>query len=104
MVGISADLIASYELRNTIHFQAGYVRNSCDHRNEGIEFLQLYQQWSLDTSNHTRTSTQRLQLHGVGCEFEADAPSCYRKEGERIQWAVWLTPLRELLALPVRQA
>jgi hypothetical protein len=43
-------------------------------------------------------------LHGVGCEFEADAPSCYRKEGERIQWAVWLTPLRELLALPVRQA
>ena len=69
---------------------------------EGIEVLELYQQWSLDTSNQTYTSTQRLQLHGVGYQLEADAPSYYRKKGERIQWAVSLTPLRELLALPVR--
>jgi hypothetical protein len=69
---------------------------------EGIEFLELYQQWRLDTSTQTYTSTQRRPLHGVGFELEADAPDYYRKKGERIQWSVSLTPLREMLALPVR--
>ncbi len=69
---------------------------------EGIEFLELYQQWSLDTSSQSYTSTQRLDLHGLGFELQADAPSYSRKKGERIQFAVSLTPLRELLALPVR--
>ncbi len=69
---------------------------------EGIEFLELYQQWNLDTSNQTYSSTQRLELHGVGFELQADAPTYQRKKGERIQWSVSLTPLRELLALPVR--
>ncbi len=69
---------------------------------EGIEFLELYQQWNLDTSSQTYTSTQRLDLHGLGFELQADAPSYSRKKGERIQFAVSLTPLRDLLALPVR--
>ena len=69
---------------------------------EGIEFLELYQQWNLDTSNQTYSSTQRLELHGVGFELQADAPNYHRKKGERIQWSVSLTPLWELLALPVR--
>lgn len=69
---------------------------------EGIEFLELYQQWNLDTSNQTYSSTQRLELHGVGFELQADAPNYHRKKGERVQWSVSLTPLRELLALPVR--
>jgi len=69
---------------------------------EGIEFLELYQQWNLDTSNQTYTSTQRLELHRVGFELQADAPNYHRKKGDRIQWSVSLTPLRELLALPVR--
>ena len=69
---------------------------------EGIEFLELYLQWNLDTSNQTYSSTQRLELHGVGFELQADAPTYYREKGERIQWSVSLTQLRELLALPVR--
>lgn len=69
---------------------------------EGIEFLELYQQWNLDTGNQTYSSTQRMELHGVGFELQADAPNYYRKQGERIQWSVSLTPLRELLPLPVR--
>jgi hypothetical protein len=69
---------------------------------ERIEFLELYQQWSLDTSTQTYTATQRLHLHGVGFELDADAPDYYRKKGERIQWSVSLTPLREMLELPVR--
>jgi hypothetical protein len=69
---------------------------------EGIEFLELQHQWHLDTSQQTYSSTQRLQLHGVGFELQADAPSYFRKQGERIHWSVSLTPLRELLALPIR--
>jgi len=52
---------------------------------EGIESLELHQQWSLDTSTQAYTSTQRLHLHEVGFELEADAPDDYRKKGERIQ-------------------
>ncbi len=69
---------------------------------EGIEYLELYQQWSLDTSTSVYSATQRLQLHGVGFELKADAPDHRRKKGERIRWSVSLTPLRDLLALPLR--
>jgi len=69
---------------------------------EGIEYLELYPQWSLDTSTTTYASTQRLQLRGIGFELQAEAPDYRRKRGERIQWSVSLTPLREMLALPLR--
>ena len=45
---------------------------------------------------------QRLHLHGIGHELAEDLPEERRKKGERIEWSVSLTPLRELLALPVR--
>jgi hypothetical protein len=69
---------------------------------EGIEFLELYQQWGLDTSTNEYSGTQRLHLHGIGHELAEDVPEARRKKGERIEWAVSLTPLRELLSLPVR--
>ena len=69
---------------------------------EGIEFLELYQQWGLDTSTNEYSGVQRLHLHGIGHELAEDLPEERRKKGERIEWSVSLTPLRELLALPVR--
>jgi len=69
---------------------------------EGIEYLELYQQWSLDTATNVYSPMQRLDLHGVGYELTEDVPEHGRKRGERIQWAVSLTPLRELLHLPLR--
>jgi len=45
---------------------------------------------------------QRLHLHGIGHELAEDLPEERRVKGERIEWSVSLTPLRELLSLPVR--
>lgn len=69
---------------------------------EGIEFLELFQEWGLDTSTNDYSGMQRLQLHGIGYELVEDLPEERRKKGERIEWSISLTPLRELLSLPVR--
>jgi len=69
---------------------------------ERMEYLELYQQWSLDTGTQVYGPTQRLHLHGVGFELQQDCPEHGRKRGERVQWSVSLTPLRELLSLPLR--
>jgi hypothetical protein len=69
---------------------------------ESIEFLDLYQDWGLDTSTNEYSGMQRLHLHGIGHELAEDLPEERRKKGERIEWSVSLTPLRELLSLPVR--
>jgi hypothetical protein len=69
---------------------------------EVIEFLELYQHWGLDTSTNEYSGTQRLNLHGIGQELSEDPPGEGRKKGERIEWSVSLTPLRELLPLPIR--
>ena len=68
---------------------------------ERIEYLELYQQWSLDTSTSVYGPTQRLHLHGIGFELQEDSEEHHRKKGERIQWSISLTPLRELLPLPL---
>lgn len=36
---------------------------------EGIEFLELYQEWGLDTSTTEYSGMQRLHLHGIGHEL-----------------------------------
>jgi hypothetical protein len=69
---------------------------------ESIEFLELYQEWELDTSTNEYSGMQRLHLHGIGHELAEDLPEERKKKGERIEWSVSLTPLRELLSLPVR--
>lgn len=65
---------------------------------EGIEFLELYQEWGLDTSTNEYSGMQRLHLHGIGHELAEDLPEERRAKGERIEWSVSLTPLRELLS------
>ena len=69
---------------------------------EHIEYLELYQQWGLDTSTQVYSSTQRLHLHGVGPELTEDAPDHSRQRGQRVQWSLSLTPLRGLLPFPLR--
>lgn len=68
----------------------------------GIEYLELYRCWAFDSSKRAYSSTLRLNLDGVGPILAADAPTCGAKAGERINWSVSLTPLRELLNLPLR--
>ena len=69
---------------------------------EGIEFLELYQEWGLDTGTNEYSGMQHLHLHGIGHELAEDLPEEHRTKGECIEWSVSLTPLRELLSLPVR--
>jgi hypothetical protein len=69
---------------------------------ERIEYLELFAEWRLDTHTQTYSDTTRLRLHGVGPVLQEDHPGEHKRAGERIEWAVSLTPLRELLALPVR--
>ena len=68
---------------------------------ERIEYLELYQQWSFDTSTCVYGPTQRLHLHGIGFELQEDSAEHGRKKGERVHWSISLTPLRELVPLPL---
>jgi len=68
----------------------------------GIEYLELYRQWRLDTLDATYWGVHGLDLHGVGFPVAEDAPDYGVKAGERIRWSISLTPLRELLSLPLR--
>lgn len=68
----------------------------------GIDWLELYWSWTLDSSSGTFGQTHRLQLHGIGKVLEVDAPGYGAKAGDRITWGVDLMSVRELLALPVR--
>ena len=68
----------------------------------GIETLELYWAWALDTHSQTWRSVHGLELHGIGPVLEMDAKDYGVKAGERIKWSVSLTPVRELLKLPLR--
>lgn len=69
---------------------------------EAIEYLELFQEWSVDSSSNLYGPTGDLQLHGVGVALAEDAPDLRRTAGERVIWSISLTPLRELLQYPVR--
>ncbi|MDR2012725.1 MAG: hypothetical protein LBQ20_06760 [Rhodanobacter sp.] len=68
----------------------------------GIEYLELYWAWALDTHSQTWRSVHSLELHGIGPVLEFDAENYGVKAGERVKWSVSLTPVRELLELPLR--
>lgn len=68
----------------------------------GIEWLELYWSWTLDTSTSTFGNTYRLDLHGIGKALQVEAPEYGARAGDRINWSVSLAPVRELLDLPVR--
>lgn len=72
---------------------------------EQLEYLELYQVWSLDTSTWQYSRVGRFQFHGMGIVQEADITEygyVHHKKGERSAWSISLTPVRELLHLPVR--
>lgn len=72
---------------------------------EQIEYLELYQLWNQDTSINAYQGVGRFHLHGMGIVQEADIfehGHLAHKKGERIKWGVSLSPIRELLHLPVR--
>ncbi len=68
----------------------------------GVEYLELYWSWGVDTATKAYSCVHRLDLHGVGRVLEVDAQTYGVKAGERINWSVSLTPMRELLDLPLR--
>lgn len=68
----------------------------------GVEYLELYWSWALDTGSNTYRSVHTLDMHGVGRVLEVDAPTYGVKAGDRIKWSLSLTPVRELLELPLR--
>jgi hypothetical protein len=68
----------------------------------GIDYLELYWSWGYDTATTAYSSVHRLDLHGVGRLLAVDAPLYGSRAGERINWSVSLTPIRELLDLPLR--
>jgi hypothetical protein len=49
---------------------------------ERIEFIELYQQWSFDSSTKVYGPTQHLQLHGIGFVLEADSEAHHRSQLE----------------------
>lgn len=72
---------------------------------ERIEFLELYQTWNFDSSTNTFQGAGRFYLHGVGIVQVDDIfehGHLAHKKGERTKWAISLTPVRELLHLPIR--
>jgi len=72
---------------------------------EGIEFLELYQTWQLNTATREYDPVHRLDFHGVGHLLREDCDfgngNIY-PAGTRIHWSVSTTPLRELLLIPIR--
>ena len=48
---------------------------------EGIEYLELYQQWGFGTSTKAYSPMQRLDLRGVGPDLVEDAEAYGRKKG-----------------------
>lgn len=72
---------------------------------ENLEYLELYQVWSLDSATGAYQSAGKFSLHGAGivqAEDILEHGHVRHKKGERIHWGVSVTPLREMLHLPVR--
>ncbi|CAN5360488.1 hypothetical protein BH10PSE16_BH10PSE16_26370 [soil metagenome] len=72
---------------------------------ERLEYLELYQVWTLDSATQEFEGAGRFHFHGVGVVQEADIVEdghVMHKKNERIEWGVSLTPVRQLLHLPVR--
>lgn len=80
----------------------GPVARSEPRADGAIEFLELRRGWTLDTRTQTYGPTHQLDLVGIGAVLTADAPQEGKRRGERIRWGLSLTPVRELLSLPLR--
>lgn len=72
---------------------------------EGIEYLELYQVWSKNSSSGELQPIHRLDFHGIGFVLKEDIVKdgeVHYRAGERIQWGVSFTSPLEMLHLTVR--
>lgn len=72
---------------------------------EKVEYLELNQLWHLDTATSEFTSAGKFGVTGKGIvqpEDVVEHDMVLYKKGERINWSVSMTSVRELLHLPVR--
>jgi len=99
-----------------IVFRQDFARELCDEAAKGalpdvgepherLEYLELRQKWRLHSHNKSFESVADYDLGGVGGTqiedlHEYGALMC--RKGERVTYSVSLSPLRRLLALPIR--
>lgn len=80
----------------------GPKRRPADPPEETVEALELIPQWRRDARTRTYEQTGRLLMHGIGPVLPDGCPEFNVPPGGRQGWDVSLSPLRELLELPVR--
>jgi hypothetical protein len=73
-----------------------------EHPDDALEWLELYQYWSLDTSNATYAPQHRLNFHGIGVVQSGDRPDMDVAKGARQTWGISMTNPRQMLHLPLR--
>ncbi len=66
-----------------------------------LDHLELRWNWRLDTDTREYSSVQDLELSGVGPVLREDDVQQRLRAGDRERWSLKLTPVRELLRLPV---
>jgi hypothetical protein len=69
---------------------------------DALEYLELKQYWGLDSVTRTYEPLHRLTLDAVGVVQYQDRPDRGCSAGKRIRYCVQGSPLRPLLALPLR--
>ncbi|WP_101681766.1 hypothetical protein [Cupriavidus pauculus] len=77
---------------------------STEYSPTGLEYLELYQSWERNEKGECEGSS-RWSFHGVGFVLREDmVKSGYiiRRAGNRVDWAIDLTPLADLLDIPLR--
>ena len=72
---------------------------------EKVEYLELNQLWNLNSATSEFTSAGKFGVTGKGIVQPQDVVEhemVHYKKGERINWSVSMTSVRELLHLPIR--
>lgn len=67
-----------------------------------LEYLELDEQWRLNTAENAYDPTHRLNVSGIGFKLLEDAPDYGVKAGGRVRFSLTCTSIRKLLDLPVR--
>lgn len=71
-----------------------------------LDYIEIGHQWYVNSKEHAYSGMQCLEVRGVSTTLTEDYCHAGQKHlaGSRIQSSIALTPLRELLCLPVRLA
>lgn len=82
--------------------QKGPLKAKKCKKSERIDSLALCSHWHQDTSSDSISGNHLLHLDGQGPVLQKASREYGVKAGERVKFSVSLTPLRELLSLPLR--